>query len=122
MERMKREYNCEVVSGEPAVNYKETVAARAPFNYLHKKQSGGSGQFARVIGYVEPLDEDELKRGIEFLFENHVVGTNIPPEFIPSCEKGARAACNKGALAGCKIYFGLFNVFVSEYTSCANIG
>ena len=100
VERMKREYNVDCVTGNPSVNYKETVGAKAPFNYLHKKQSGGSGQYARVIGYIEPLDEEETKKGLEFVFENNIIGTNIPPEFIPSCEKGAKAACEKGVLAG----------------------
>lgn len=100
VERMKREYKVECITGNPSVNYKETLSKRSEFNYLHKKQSGGSGQFARVIGYVEPLEEEVKKKGIDFEFENHVVGTNIPPEFIPSCEKGARAACERGVLAG----------------------
>jgi elongation factor G len=100
VERMKREYNVECIVGNPAVNFKETVSNKANFNYLHKKQSGGSGQFARVIGYVEPLDEEDKKKGIEFEFQNKCIGTNIPPEFIPSCEKGAKAACEKGVLAG----------------------
>jgi len=98
--RMKREYNVELIVGSPAVSYKEAITSRAEFNYLHKKQSGGSGQFARVIGYIEPLDEETLKKGIDFEFDNQVIGTNIPPEFIPSCEKGARAAATKGVLAG----------------------
>jgi elongation factor G len=100
IERMKREYNVECVSGSPSVNYKETVTKKSNFAYLHKKQSGGSGQYARVIGYVEPLEEELLKKGVEFEFENRVIGTNIPPEFIPSCEKGAKASCDKGVLAG----------------------
>lgn len=100
VERMKREYKVECVTGNPSVQYKETITAKAPFEYLHKKQSGGSGQYAKVIGYLEPLDEEEKKKGLEFVFENQVVGTNIPPEFIPSCEKGAKAACERGVLAG----------------------
>jgi elongation factor G len=100
VERMKREYNVECITGNPSVNFKETITTKAPFNYLHKKQSGGSGQYAKVIGYVEPLEEEKLKKGIEFEFVNGVIGTNIPPEFIPSCEKGARSACEKGVLAG----------------------
>jgi elongation factor G len=100
VERMKREYKVECVTGSPSVQYKETVTQRAPFEYLHKKQSGGSGQYAKVIGFLEPLTEEEKKKGIDFQFENQVVGTNIPPEFIPSCEKGAKAACEKGVLAG----------------------
>ena len=100
VERMRREYGVETVTGSPSVNYKETVAKRGVFNYLHKKQSGGSGQYAKVMGFVEPLDEESMKKGIDFEFENQVIGTNIPPEFIASCEKGAKAACAKGVLAG----------------------
>lgn len=62
------------------------------------------GQYARVIGFVEPLEEEEIKKGVEFVFENNVIGTNIPPEFIPSCEKGAKAACEKGVLAGYSLF------------------
>eukprot|EP01039_Chlorochromonas_danica_P004539 gene4537-4977_t len=105
IERMKREYGVECVTGHPNVNYKETVGAKADFNYLHKKQSGGSGQYAKVIGYVEPIDlEEAMKKNLGFEFENNVIGTNIPPEFIPSCEKGARAACEKGVLAGHSLF------------------
>ena len=100
IERMRREYNVECITGSPSVNYKETVGKRGTFNYLHKKQSGGSGQYARVIGFVEPLDEESLKKGIEFEFENQIIGTSIPPEYIASCEKGAKSACAKGVLAG----------------------
>jgi elongation factor G len=82
------------------VNYKETISQRASFEYTHKKQSGGAGQYAKVIGYIEPLSEEDIKKGIEFEFVNDVIGTNIPPEFIPSCEKGAREACESGVLAG----------------------
>ena len=80
IERMKREYGVDIISGNPSVNYKETITTKADFNYLHKKQSGGSGQFARVMGYIEPLDEEETKKGLEFEFENRCIGTNIPPE------------------------------------------
>lgn len=100
VERMKREYGVECVTGAPTVNYKETITTRADFNYLHKKQTGGAGQFARVIGYVEPLTDEEIKEGKEFEFENRCVGTNIPSEFYPSCEKGAIKASQKGVLAG----------------------
>ena len=100
VERMLREYNVECVTGQPSVAYKETVTQRQEFEYLHKKQSGGSGQYAKVIGYLEPLEEEELAKGTEFEFVNEVIGTNIPPEFIPSCKKGAEAACERGALAG----------------------
>ena len=59
VERMKREYALECKIGEPRVNFRETITARADFNFLHKKQSGGSGQFARVIGYIEPIPVKE---------------------------------------------------------------
>ena len=97
VERMKREYGVEVKVGEPRVNYRETITQRADFNFLHKKQSGGSGQFARVIGYVEPLGEDSNET---FEFVNGVVGNNIPPEFIPACERGFKEAVGKGPQIG----------------------
>lgn len=100
VERLKREYGVECITGNPSVSYKETVSQKGQFNYLHKKQSGGSGQYARVIGFVEPLEEEELSEGKTFEFENRVIGTNIPPEFIPSCHKGAIAASEYGILAG----------------------
>lgn len=100
VERLKREYGVECITGQPTVNYKETITTRADFNYLHKKQTGGAGQYARVIGYVEPLTEEEIAEGKEFEFENKCIGTNIPSEFYPSCEKGAIFASKKGVLAG----------------------
>lgn len=100
VERMKREYNVECVTGNPAVAYKETITNKATFDYLHKKQSGGSGQYAKVQGYIEPLEEELVAKGVEFEFDNQVVGMNIPTEYIASCEKGARAACLKGVLSG----------------------
>lgn len=104
IERMKREYNVECVSGQPNVNYKETIAARAEFDWLHKKQSGGSGQYAKVIGYIEPMTEDEIKElGKPNEFKNKCIGTNIPPEYYPSCEKGMNDAMLEGSLVGCEV-------------------
>jgi elongation factor G len=100
VERMKREYNVECVTGQPTVNYKESITKRADFNYLHKKQTGGAGQYARVIGFIEPLTDEELAEGKEFEYENRCTGTNIPSEYYPSCEKGAIFASKKGVLAG----------------------
>lgn len=100
IERLKREYNCECVTGAPTVNYKETITEKAEFNYLHKKQTGGSGQYARVIGYIEPLTDEEMASGTDFEFVNECTGTNIPSEYYPSCEKGAIKASQKGVLAG----------------------
>jgi len=104
LERMRREYDCEVNSGRPNVNYKETVNKRVEFDWLHKKQTGGSGQFARVIGYIEPLSESErseIDQPNEFV--NECVGTNIPPEYYTSCEKGTMDAFNEGSLVGGEI-------------------
>ncbi len=94
IERMKREYNAEVTVGAPQVAYRETITRRADFNYTHKKQTGGAGQFGRVAGWIEPLPDGD------FEFESQIVGGAIPTEFIPSCEKGFRASMEKGLLLG----------------------
>jgi elongation factor G len=97
IERMKREYNCEVIAGKPQVAYREAMTQRAEFNYTHKKQTGGSGQYGRVAGFIEPLPADH-ETGFEFVDE--IVGGSIPREFIPACEKGFREAVKKGPLIG----------------------
>ena len=79
---MKREYGVECTVGEPRVNYRETITQKADFNYLHKKQSGGSGQYARVIGYIEPLEEGST----DFEFHNKLIGMDVSPEFVPAIE------------------------------------
>lgn len=104
IERMKREYGVECVSGQPNVNYKETIAANATFDWLHKKQTGGAGQYAKVMGYIEPMTEEEIKEsGKPNEFVNKCIGTNIPPEYYPSCEKGMHDATHEGALVGCEV-------------------
>jgi elongation factor G len=101
IERMNREYGVECVSGQPNVNYKETINKKQTFDWLHKKQTGGSGQYARVIGYIEPMTEEEQKEeGRMNEFVNRCVGTNIPPEYHSSCEKGMTDAIVEGALVG----------------------
>ena len=97
IERMKREYQAEVQVGQPQVAYRETITQRAEFNYTHKKQTGGSGQFGRVGGYMEPIDE------VEYEFVDQIVGGAIPREFISSCDKGFQKTLEKGALAGAPI-------------------
>jgi elongation factor G len=97
MERIKREYNCEVVVGQPQVAYREAVQQRGEFHYTHKKQTGGSGQFARVAGYIEPLPDDAVE---QYEFVDDVVGGAIPREFVPACDKGFREAIKKGSLIG----------------------
>jgi elongation factor G len=97
MERMKREYACEVVSGKPQVAYRETITQRGEFAYTHKKQTGGSGQFARVCGFMEPLPSDAV---LQYEFVNETVGGTIPKEYIPGIEKGFNEAIKKGSLIG----------------------
>ena len=94
IERMKREYKCEVVTGMPQVAYREAITQRSDFNYTHKKQTGGSGQYGRVAGYMEPSEEKNYE------FVNSVKGGAIPSEFIPSCDKGFKEAIKKGSLIG----------------------
>jgi len=94
VERMRREYQAEVTTGMPKVAYRETVTRPADFNYTHKKQTGGSGQFGRVGGFLEPNTNDDYE------FVNQITGGSIPSEFIPSCDKGFQACLKKGSLAG----------------------
>ncbi len=94
VERMKREYKCEVETGIPQVAFREAITQRADFNYTHKKQTGGSGQYGRVAGYMEPIEEKNYE------FVNSVKGGSIPNEYIPSCDKGFQSALHKGSLIG----------------------
>lgn len=98
VERMKREFNCEVVVGQPQVAYRETISQEAAYDYTHKKQTGGSGQFAKVVGKITPLPPQE--DGSVFKFENNVVGGRIPREFIPAVEEGFKEQTVKGPLIG----------------------
>lgn len=98
VERMKREFQCEVVVGKPQVAYRETIGQGATFDYTHKKQTGGSGQYAKVVGQIRPLGPQE--DGKTFKFNNEVVGGRIPREFIPAVEEGFEEQCAKGPLIG----------------------
>ena len=97
IERMKREYKCEVKVMPPEVAYRETISQRADFNYTHKKQTGGSGQYGRVAGFMEPIEDKDYE------FVDAIKGGAIPNEYIPSCDKGFKRAMEKGSLIGAPV-------------------
>ena len=103
VERMKREYNALVTTSAPQVAYRETVSKQAAFDYTHKKQTGGAGQYGRVIGFIEPYPDGD------FEFVDAVVGGTIPRQFITSVEKGFKSVQAKGL----KIGFPVVNVRVT---------
>ncbi len=92
IERMKREYQALVETSPPRVAYRETITQRAEFNYTHRKQTGGSGQYGKILGYIEPNDTGN------YSFVDEVKGGNIPREFIPAVDKGFRSMLEKGRL------------------------
>lgn len=96
VERIRREYKVEVEVGAPKVSYREMPTQKIEFNHKHKKQSGGSGQFAHIVGYIEPLTEDAEE---DFLFEDSIVSGRIPKQFIPAVEKGFASCMDKGTIA-----------------------
>jgi elongation factor G len=95
IERIKREYNCEVIVGKPKVAYREAITKTANFDYTHKKQTGGSGQYGRVAGILEPLTLDSPNH---YEFVNSIVGGAIPKEYIPACDKGFNEQLHEGFL------------------------
>ncbi|KAM9359016.1 elongation factor G, mitochondrial [Symphorus nematophorus] len=99
-QRMEREYNCPCVMGKPKVAFRETITTPVSFDFTHKKQTGGSGQYGKVVGVLEPLEPEHYTK---LEFEDQTVGTNIPRQFVPAIEKGYREACEKGPLSGHKI-------------------
>lgn len=97
IERMAREFKCEVIAGKPQVAFRETIQGKGEYDYTHKKQTGGSGQFAKVVGFIEPIP-DEIEENYEF--HNKIVGGKIPKEYIPAVDKGFQEAMAKGSLIG----------------------
>ncbi|WP_374959540.1 elongation factor G, partial [Gilvibacter sp.] len=97
VDRLRREFKVEVNQGQPQVEYKEAITAKADHREVYKKQSGGRGKFADIVFTMEPL-EDETKTGLEFV--NEIKGGNVPKEYVPAVEKGFREAMKNGPLAG----------------------
>lgn len=96
VERMKREYGIDCITGKPQVAYREAITAPTTFDYTHKKQSGGSGQYARVVGEMKPLDGENK-------FSQHIVGGKIPEKFLFACSKGFDDSLEKGPLIGHRV-------------------
>ena len=101
IERMNREFQCEVVSGAPQVAYRETIGGDADFDYTHKKQTGGAGQFAKVVGKITAIEDSSEEKSYEF--SDNVVGGRIPREYIPACDKGFKEQMAKGTLIGAQV-------------------
>lgn len=97
IERIKREYNTEVIVGEPKVAYREAISKPIAYDYTHKKQSGGAGQFGRVAGEFSPM---EANSEATYEFNNKIVGGAIPKEYIPAVDKGFQEQLNEGVLIG----------------------
>jgi elongation factor G len=97
VERIRREFRVDVKVGPPRVNYREAPTQAVEFVTRHRKQTGGSGQFAHIVGRMDPLPEDAEET---FLFEDEVRGGRIPREYIPAVEKGLRSSIVKGPIAG----------------------
>jgi elongation factor G len=97
VERIRREFRVAVEVGAPKVNYREAPTQAAEFDVRHKKQTGGAGQFAHIVGRFQPLAEEHEE---PFLFEERVVGGRIPKQYIPAVEKGFRKSLPRGPVAG----------------------
>lgn len=100
VDRMKREFNVEATVGAPQVSYREAITATSEVDYTHKKQSGGSGQYARVKIIFEPKDLSDEEAGMDFEFESDIKGGNVPKEYIPGVQKGIKSVLGQGVVAG----------------------
>ena len=98
VERMRREYKVDCETGQPQVAYRETITSHVPFDHTLKKQTGGAGDFARVVGFMEPTGSLADNK-----FEQRISGGTISEKFLFACEKGFMASCIKGPLLGHKV-------------------
>lgn len=98
VERMRREYKVDCITGQPQVAYRETITEHVPFDHLLRKQTGGAGDYARVVGWMEPTGSLEANK-----FEQRVTGGSISEKFLSACEKGFFASCEKGPLLGHRV-------------------
>ncbi|MCC6526049.1 MAG: elongation factor G [Polyangiaceae bacterium] len=111
IERMRREYAADVVASPPRVAYRETITQHTPYAYTHKKQTGGSGQYGKIAGFIEPLSAEDAAAAAEaderapkgYLFSDEIVGGVVPREFIPAVDKGFRSMLEKGQLIGAPV-------------------
>lgn len=100
IERIRREYRCEVLVGEPRVAYRERPTKVVEFNHRHRKQTGGSGQYAHVVGRLVPLDDDAEET---YEFVDEITGGRIPKEYVPKVNEGFRQALVKGPMCECEV-------------------
>jgi elongation factor G len=106
VQRIEREYKANVIVGAPKVNYREAPTIPADFDYKHKKQSGGSGQYGHVVGTMKPIEVDLNDKDASddnLIINNNIVGGSIPKEYIPGVEKGFKESMDKGPLAGYQV-------------------
>merc|ERR1712113_1141527 len=100
VDRLKREFNVEANVGAPSVSYREAITRTAEIDYTHKKQSGGSGQYARVKVVFEPKDLSEEEGGMDFEFAADIKGGSVPKEYVPGVQKGIESVLGSGVVAG----------------------
>lgn len=99
-QRLERDFNCPVELGKPKVAFTESLSKPCTFDYLHKRQSGGAGQYGRVVGVIEPLPAEN---NTSIIFRDETSGANVPKQFVPFIERGFRKMCEKGPITGNKI-------------------